>query len=342
MAIVSTYSVGASYSGISLSTEYSTIDELLTGLVDNSSSLIKASNVRDAVYTLWERVDQIGASVSLSGTNSVLYNRTSPSLTSVGGISIGSTFSGTIQDTLDRIFYPYTSPTSILGPTLSLEYGDPSGYNFTLNWSVVKNSNTITSIIVDGAPQIPTGNSQSGTKSTTGTHSSTPPVYTTQTYNMSVSDGVSSTNSSTTLTLSNRIFWGRINLSSIGNPNLTTNPGSYSVVSSLVTSTILKNLNGAGANGIAEVSGNGSQLSTSKSKTYTNINGNGEYLIFAWPSNVSGSTSPTFNVGGLASSAFTKVKTNWPFVNQFNFSGTDYEVWVSNTIQNSPLTIVIN
>ena len=113
------------------------------------------------------------------------------------------------------------------------------------------------------------------------------------------------------------------------------------MVTSLVTSILVKNLNGAGANGLAY----GSELSTTKSKTYNNINGfdglSGNHLIFAWPSNISGAYTPYFMVNGLMSTAFTRVRNNWQFTNSFGFSGSDYEVWVSNTIQNSPLNVTI-
>ena len=85
-----------------------------------------------------------------------------------------------------------------------------------------------------------------------------------------------------------------------------------------------------------------SNLSTTKNKTYNGINGSGKHLVFAWPSNAAGSLTPTFTVNGLPNTAFTRVRTASAFVNQFNFSGTNYEVWVSNTLQNSPLDIVIS
>jgi len=351
MAIVSTYSVGASYSGISLSTEYSTIDELLTGLVDNSSGLIKAVNVRDSIYTLWERVDQIGSSVSNSGSSSVEYNRINPSTISVGGISSGSTFSGTVQDVLDRMLYPYVAPGGSLGfggrngSNLVKEYGDTTGgfawgvYPFTIYWSATVNTSPLSSIIVDGVskPLSPL----SGNQIVTSTHSSHNPSSnpgTIQSYTMSISDGTSTISKTASITWKNKIFWGKIDLTSIGNPNLTTNPGSASTVSSLVTSTLIKNLTGAGANAYYY----GYELSITKNKTYNSMNGAGQYLIFAWPSNMPGSYTPIFTVNNLGSSAFTRVRTNWAFSNQYSFTGSDYEVWISNTLQNSPLNVVIS
>ena len=339
MAIVSTYSVGGSYSTITESREYSTLDEILIQLPNNSSGLIDASDVRDSVYTLWEKIGQISASVSNIGTSSVDYIRTAPSTIAVGGISSGSTFSGTVQDVLDRMLYPYVAPGGSLSPTFAKEYGDTSGYSFNLSWSATVNTSPLTSITVNSVvkPLSPL----SGTQLVTSTHSSSNPSSnpgTIQSYTMSISDGTSTISKTASITWKNRIFWGKMDLTSIGNPNLTTNPGSASTVSSLVTSTLIKNLTGAVANGNAY----GNELSITKNKTYNSMNGSGQYLIFAWPSNMSGSYTPIFTVNNLGSSAFTRVKTNFAFINQFLFTGSDYEVWISNTLQNSPLNVVIS
>ena len=351
MAIVSTYSVGGSYSTITESREYSTLDEILIQLPNNSSGLIDASDVRDSVYTLWEKIGQISASVSNIGTSSVDYIRTAPSTIAVGGISSGSTFSGTVQDVLDRMLYPYVAPGGSLnfggrnGSDLVREYGNTTGgfawgvYPFTIYWSATVNTSPLSSIIVDGVskPLSPL----SGNQIVTSTHSSHNPSSnpgTIQSYTMSISDGTSTISKTASITWKNKIFWGIMDLTSIGNPNLTTNPGSASTVSSLVTSTLIKNLTGANANGY----GYGYELSITKNKTYNSMNGVGKYLIFAWPSNMPGSYTPIFTVNNLGSSAFTRVRTNWAFSNQYSFTGSDYEVWISNTLQNSPLNVVIS
>ena len=84
----------------------------------------------------------------------------------------------------------------------------------------------------------------------------------------------------------------------------------------------------------------GYNLSTTKNIVLDGIAGNGQYLIFAWPTQVSGGLVPKFYVNGFLSTAFTRVRTISAFVNQYGFI-TNYEVWVSNTIQNSPLDIEI-
>ncbi len=332
MPLISTYSV-VGFENSTLSRYYSSIDELLIPLLDNTNNSINAINVRDAVYTLYEYTNAIVASSSV--TASLVYDRTTPSTfqSNVGGVLPGSTFSGSIQDALDRVFYPYLAPSSSLILSSSpREFGSP--LLVTLNWSVVRNSDPITTIIVDGVPQLPTGNSQSGLLNTTGTYSLTPSISQTNTFTMNVSDGTSSVSSSTNLVWMNRVYWGRVNLSSIGNPNLTYNPGSASLVGSVCNDVIVRNLTGAGITP-------GNELTVTKNRSYNGIDGDGQYLIFAWPSVLPGANSPSFTVNGLPNTAFTRVRTNSPFVNSLGFT-TNYEVWVSNTLQNSPLNIVIS
>lgn len=334
--ILATYSEGTSLE----SRQFTTVDDLLVQIPDNTAGAIQAADIRDSVFTLWQRIESVSASASSVGSVSVDYIRSAASsnTSAVGGVAPGSTFSGTVQDALDRIFYPYVSPGASLSGWSTKEFGDPSGYSFNLTWSVTVNSKPLTSIVVTGVskPLFPL----SGVQLVTSTHSSLNPPSSTgvsQVYNMTVSDGTSTTSRSHTVSWRNRIYWGKLNCTSIGNPDLSSNPGSASNVGSLVNSTVIRNLTGAGANGLAF----GSELSLTKSKTYTGINGSGDYLIFAWPSNMASAYTPSFSVNGLPVSSFSRVKTNMSFTNQFGFSGSDYEVWVSNTQQNSPLNVVI-
>lgn len=338
MPLIGSYSFGSASAD-----RYSTVDELLIQLPDNTANLIVAQDIRDSVYTLWKNIEDVGAIAASAASASAFFQNANPTPVTVGGIPAGSTFGvpTDMQTMWNLLLYPYVAPGASLGALSSREYGAPLSVN--LSWSAVRNSNAITSIIVGGFSQIPTGNSQTGVQATTGTHSISPGPSQTNTFNMSVGDGTSTTNTSTTLTWMNRIYWGYIDLSGIGNPDLTLNPGLSSSVAAVIdmTSTptnTLTSLNGAGV-GSGGMGGDG--LSTSKNKTYSGINGGGRHLIFAWPSNVSGANSPTFTVNGLPNTAFTRVKSNSPFVNQHGFTN-NYEVWVSNTLQNSPLNIVIS
>lgn len=340
MSLTGTYSPpggGPPYGGSASAESWSTLDELLIQLPDNTANLIVAKNIRDSVFTLWDRIDTVETIAASAGSASSFFQNPAPTPATVGGIPAGSSFPTptNMQDMWDQLLYPYIAPGAGFSPaSSSREFG--SSLLINLNWSVTTNSDPITTITVDGnaKPLSP----QFGVQGVTGTHSLTPVSSENNVFSMSVSDGTSTTNSNYTLTWKNRIYWGYIELSSIGNPNLTTNPGSASIVASLCTDTAIKALTGANANAQAF----GSELATSKNKTYLGIDGDGKHLIFAWPSNVGGADTPVFTVGGHSNSAFTRVRIASAFVNQFNFSGTNYEVWVSNTLQNSPLDIVIS
>lgn len=327
MPIISTYSVSGSES-ITISKEYSTIDELLIQLIDNNQNSIKAEDIRDAVYTLWSKVDK---------ASEVYFQNEEPTIITVGGIPAGSTFSQPMdmQSMWNMLLYPYVQPSISLSLNISsLEYGDLDGLVLTedspiLSWYVTKKSNTIISIVVDDETITPTGDSQDGILHVIGTHSWTnTPDSTTNIFTMTVGDSTSNINTTTNLTWYNRIYWGSIDL---GNINLFTNPELLSDVEILCDDSAIIGLTGAGI-------GIGNELSDSKNKNYNGINGEGKHLIFAWPSSVLGASSPTFNVNGLSSTAFTRVRNNSPFVNQHGFE-TNYEVWVSNTLQNSPIDL---
>ena len=325
----------SSYVNPPISADYRfTVYDLLSVLPDNAANLIDAKDVRDSVWTLWNRLDdvQITASQSLSISNN--YIRSTPMQIAVGGASIGTTFSGTLQDALDKILYPYVAQSNTLTITsASRQYG--SSTSTVLNWSVVKNSNSIVSITIDGTSVSPTGASQSGTKTTTATHSAAPSgTSTTQTFTFSTSDGTTTVNTTANVIWQNKRYWGFIDLTSCvpSNPDLTLTPGSSTAVGTFITDSKIKGLTGAGV-------GSGSELATSIGRTYTNINGSGYYICFAWPT-VFG--TPTFVVGGFTNTAFTKVRSNSTFSNEYGFSGVNYDVWISNTAYNSATTIVIS
>ncbi len=341
MSYIETYGTGSSAS----SDRYDTIDELLVQLPDNSANLIVPQDIRDSVFSLWRYIEDVEIiSVSAASTSSFFQN-SYPTPITVGGIPAGTTFTSPtdMQTMWDQLLYPYISPLPLLSisGTTTREYGNLVGLSsdsVILNWSVTHYSPSynITFITVDGTPKVVGGTSQSGTDLTNGTHSwSLTPSMETNIFTMSVSDSyVSTVYSNSTLTWMNKIYWGNVNLSSIGNPNLTINPGSASLFIPFVDDSDILSLSGAGV-------GSGSELSSTKNKTYNSINGSGQYLVFAWPTSVLGSTAPSFIVNGLPNTAFTQIRTSSPFTNIHGFT-TNYEVWVSNTLQNSPLNVVIN
>jgi hypothetical protein len=255
----------------------------------------------------------------------------------VGGISAGKTFSNvSVQQMFDDMFFPYVRPTLslTLNPS-SLEYGNTTSISVSFTYSQKKN--VINSIKLEGGldpttltpysvnPAVPS-------PGLTSPQSITPILNTTTTFTFSVDDfnagdstgyqitNPSVTNDTSNLVFRNKRFWGTFSLTSIGDPDLTLNPGSASDVSAQITNSTLIGLSGQ-------------ELSTSYIQTRTNFGGGG-YHILAWPTSF-GST-PSFTVNGLNSSAYTKVQNSWTFSNFFGYEVV-YDVWVSNTKQNSPV-----
>ena len=68
----------------------SDITGLLSRIYDNNSNVILAKDVRDPIWTLWNKISGLSASL---GSASLTYTLGTPSSISLGGIPEGSTFS---------------------------------------------------------------------------------------------------------------------------------------------------------------------------------------------------------------------------------------------------------
>lgn len=329
MAVVGSFSYGSASAYW-----YSTIQEVLGQLPDNTGQLIQASDIRDAVYSVWAELQVVSsiassASVANSGT---LYSNTNLVPYAVGGVTAGASFPATysFQQMFDRLLYPVVLPGIVMNTISDREFG--SSINLSLGWTISVNTYPVASITVNSVPK--TFPPYSGFQSATGTYSLSTSLYQTNTFNMSVVDtNFNTSTSSTTLTWKHRRYWGKYNF---GNVNLTINPASASYVASLLSDSNLLSMLSGNANGSAA----NSELSISKSKSYNNMDGSGSHLVFAWPSVFDGATNPIFYVNGLINNAFTNIKTSYIFTNQYGYTAS-YEVWISNTIYNSPVNIQI-
>ncbi len=316
------------------STTYTSLDEMIGNFPNNLNNEIDARRLRDALLTLWERLDTVEQI-----NTTYYYNNSNPTTIQVGGIPTGITFSNYTLDTMfTNMFYPYLPPQTSLSFDLSgtttriIENG--SSNSVSLYWNVIKKSNNISYIDINGNTILVNGGNQNGIYNTASAQN----VNTSFTLTVidvdgglpSVSDGPTTVTNTINVLWRNKRYWGTINLSSLGNPDLNLSLSELTNISNLITSSTILSLTGAGV-------GTGSELSINLNKTYTNMNGNGNYLIFAFPSTFG---NPSFIVNGLSNNAFTKVKSNFSFTNQFGYI-TNYDVWISNTIQNSPLNINI-
>jgi hypothetical protein len=306
--------------------------------ISEDGSILEPKDLRDSNWTLWNKIEDLQIlgsqsyltlwdkieDVEIMASQSSLYERLDPTLISVGGIPVGSTFSGVISDVLDRLLYPYVSQVNSLTISNSnREYGDDLLVD--LNWSIVKKSNNLEEIIVSNVIITPLGGDQSGIETITSTYSLSPGFIETISYTMSSYDGVSSLTSSVNLNWMNRVYWGTIDLSSVGSTDLTMYPLMIGDISNYIDSSIILGLDN-------------SILSTTMSATHVNFGGDGNYLCFAWPE-IFG--TPNFLVNSLVNNTFTKVKSDFPLVNQYGFSGVNYGVWISNIEYNSSVDIII-
>jgi len=349
--------------------DYRFITDLLDNIPDNTSNLIDAKDVRDAVWTLWNKIDDVVAGLSSSGINvygtssgtfsaDTTYNRTRPSsAAAVGGVATGSTFSGSIQDVLDRIFYPYTPPTCALSGGETRQFG--AGTSVVLNFTLNKNEKPINSAsifllnstthLISPLPASVTQNNTTPATFGPSTLSSTPASLTTyathsvapaspswtNTYTLYVGDGTSTATAATSIVWMNRMYYGTINLSTLpsnSNPDLNIRPdgsNSQQVASSIIqigyfiTNAIINTSTVTSIRPIVN-----RPLTITKSLTLTDFPAGGNYLFFAWPV-IFG--TPIFKINGLTNTSFTKVKSNFVFVNELGFSGVNYDVWISNT-----------
>lgn len=328
------------YTGTNVNSDYIfNVGDALLQLQDNTSELIVPKDIRDSVWTLWNRIDDVQIIASQSATSSFFTNAAATTI-DVGGIPAGSTFNGTysLQQMFDMLLYPYTAPVlSIAASNTPRQYG--SGLSVNLDWSVQKKAKNITSILVEGYTETISGGgatNQSGTRTINATHSLNYNSLTneTLTFTMSATDASPATlYKSTSINWRHKVYWGRINLSSIGNPNLTTTPGQASTVAGLCTDAVIKALNGAAVSP-------GYALATSFVRNLNGISGTGQYIILAFPTvfKTAAGRDPVFKINGAPNSAFTKVRDNSAFVTDTGLT-ISYDVWVTNTAQNSPIDV---
>ena len=308
--------------GSSSANEYSTVQELLYKMPDNTANLIQAKDVRDSVYTLWERISSIQVTASQSASASVIYSNPLPTPNTVGGIPAGTTFSErTMKQMWDALLYPYIAPAASLSGGFTREFGDSNA--ITLSWSVTKRSESITTIVVDGTPVVATGNNQSGTKATTV------PQNINTTFTMTVSDipnGSSTVNATTAASWTNRRYWGTLPVGHVLT-TVSSLPFAHANVSALSS-----DINGGLVGGTGFI------------QTRT-IATNFDYVVFIFPHNsVNFSTNPPrVSIGGFGNNNWIKTRSNVQFTNQFGYTGTNYDVWIfGNTQAPNTFTYVIS
>ena len=311
-----------SYSGGSASADYRfSAPELLSELPDNSAQLIQAKNVRDSVWTLWNRIDDVQITASQAFSQSAIYSNLNPMPQTLGGLTAGTTFSNnTLSEIFDELFYPYISPNIQFSVSpITKEYGSPTTVSFT--FSIYPGTDDpVSSITVDGTGVMPTGGYQTGTVlHTSATHSPTPGPSTSNSFTMSVGYGspLITDNLVVDLMWSNRGYVGNLNLSGAPtyDPDLTLDQSALTIaaVASKCSDTTIKGLSF-------------SFLATDFTLFTGHLTNYDDYLVIAFPSSFG---TPDFFVNDNLDTSFTKVRSN-SFSNVYGFS-TNYDVWISNT-----------
>lgn len=302
------------YSGASASaTEFSTFEELLSKLPDNNTNSIHARDVRDSVYTLWQRVDDVAGFASQSASASVLYTNANPTPIDFGGIAMGTTFSQeTVSDMFDMLLYPYIPPVVSLTQPSTLEKG--ASPVVMINYNITKGSENLQTVIglSNGFNiSLPT-NILSGFF----THSST--QNETTTYSIQVNDGVNTVSATTSTNWAIASYYGTH--TSFSSPGMDL-PDPKTAPAPLWA-------NGASA-------GNGRLFPASYTQSYNGINGNGNYLVFAWPEN--SSYTPKFIVNGNINTSFTLVGQESYENGTVGHYTSRYDMYVSDIAYNSAI-----
>jgi hypothetical protein len=298
------------------------ISLILNSLPDNNNNEIEAKDVRNAVWSLYNYIQDLE---SISVTQSVnLYTLGTPSTVSVGGIQLGSTFSDiSIQDIFDIMLTPQVDPILLdFSPSTSeVQFGSTTPISF--NYSIGLGSELLDSISI----QFPTGINQNITPSnlnpTTGTTNVYNPVLT-YTTSATVSQTVIATMSyqtptgtfvaTSSVTYKHKRYYGKITLPGGFDPN---NPISVSQVSNSINSSTVLGLS---------FSSIGTNVNFSQ---LINFNSSNQYFLFAAPT-AFGFTFPNgFYVDNIFNQGFTKIKSSFSFTNEFGYA-TTYDVWISN------------
>jgi hypothetical protein len=269
----------------------------------------------------------IGSEPLTGITSGLTFTNLSPTPTSIGGISAGSTFSAqTMEEMWNTLLYPYQTPafTSFNRTNLSATYEvgqtiiiGPQTFTWSTSNSSNVSANTI-SITQNITPITTLYGPSNNVGSTAITLSDTYSAGTSTTTTLYTISGVNTNGTPFSSTISrswrHKRYWGT-------HPTFT-----------LPDNTEILNADGAGV-------GVGNEFSTTRNQTRNGIDGGGDYLFFAWPTSFG---NPTFVINGLPNTAWTKIGDTISFTNSQGFVHT-YDVWISDTAQNSPIiTFIIN
>lgn len=283
---------------------YTSLGDTLYGYVSKADSTV-------LFYTPRQIDSVLAANNSFDGTPTITRNQW-PAGEQIGG--------ATVIEVLNNLLYPSVPPTTTINSSLATtqEYmADGADLSTDLNWTATRPEAClpIASILVDGVYQtldtaFEEGYTQSGTLSGRAL-----PRNTQTSYIIEVNSDDKSSSNTVTINWRWKRYWGEF--ASTVPPT----DGSFTITDADILA-----LTGAGV-------GTGSEFATNRQKSYNGIDGDGNYLVFAFKASWG---TPIFKINGLTSTAFTKVRED-TFVNASG--GTDvFQIWVSKSEMNSPIS----
>ena len=317
------YGTGSSY----YSQNFDNIQELLQRFYDNTSNVIVAKDVRDPLWTLWNKISGLSASL---GSASITYTLGTPSTISVGGITEGTTFSNvTLTQLFDQMLLPYVAPVvNNFGPSvLEKQFGDTTTLNLTYSINVgslpLDSGYAIQFISPNPSSSIP-NKVVTGNDPETGTTNNFSLTYSTSTFSV-ISYAVATMSFRTTPDLTiftattsiaqkHKRYYGQISIPIGFTPS---NSASVTAVGAYLTDTRIKGLSY-------------SELSTNVNFSQAvDFDTSGQYFVFAAPT-VFGFNYPIgFYVDNIFTQNYTKIRSNSNLSNEFGFVAP-YDVFIIN------------
>lgn len=322
MSVISPdYGSGSTY----YSQNFDNIGELLQRIYDNNTNIILAKDVRDPIWTLWNKIQTIGSQSVAS--QSSLYSLGTPSTATLGGILEGSTFSNaTISQLFDSLLLPYVIPVvNHFRPTvIEQQFGNPGliGLSYSINvgsspldgsYGVRFASPNPTSLIPTKAV---TGNDPEGgnTSNFSPTYSTTATVVQNAVATMSFrTSDMTIFTATTSIAFKNKRYYGKI---TIPGGFTASNPISVSAVQSFLTDSVIKGLSY-------------SELATDIYGVSKAISFSNQFFVFAAPTIFGFSYPSGFYIDNIFSQDFTKIKNGITFSNEYSYK-IPYDVWISN------------
>jgi hypothetical protein len=309
---------------------------LLQRLQDNTGNQIDAKDVRDMAWTLHNRVLQT-ASQSATVSAGITFSSTRQTTFQVGGILRGTTLLNQSPLNMFRqMLESYAPPTinSFDSTVDTYQFGQTAPV-LSLTYDISPKYSPIFSISFDGpggslGSNIPTGNDpEVGTFSGVApTFSTTPAITETNTFTMSVvtQDGLTFS-SDTSITYKHKIYYGPIDLTTIGGftPSL---PSSVVSTRAYLTDTRIKGLTV-------------SSLQTGFAFKDELQFGTGSYFVYAHPTVYGKLPGSGFYTTNMFSTDFTKIRSGSTFSNDYSYQ-IPYDVWISNNSYDSVEIIVAN